>query len=223
MTSSALRLPLLPVSTIHCTFVQRNSQGGDLPRSSELNARLREQSRARIMEAALEVFAGHGYGGASMRMIAERASISPGLIYAYFESKEALLIALLEESMQDVHASFEAASAEPDPSLRIRRLLDASFAIVRERLDFWRLQYGIRMQAAALPALHSAIAGWLDEIHGELTRILRQAGVSDAALEARILFAEIDGVAQHYSLDPGSYPLRRVIDRLARRYRASSR
>lgn len=194
-----------------------------MPRSEARNAQLREASRARILEAALEVFAGHGYGGASMRMIAERAGISPGLIYAYFDGKEALMLALLEESMEDVRASFEAAAAEPDPKLRVERLLTASFDIIRERLDFWRLQYGIRMQAAVLPSLQGATQGWLNEIQAALSKFLRDAGVRGAAVEARILFAEIDGVAQHYSLDPANYPLRRVVDRMIERYGAKRR
>jgi AcrR family transcriptional regulator len=190
-----------------------------MPRSAVLNERMREESRERILAAALEVFASHGFGGASMRMIAERAGISPGLIYAYFPAKDALLEALFARSMTDVRASFEAADAEPDPRRRIERLVHASFEILARNMDFWRLSYGVRMQAAVISGLEPGLAAWQANILKKLTGYLRGAGVREPALEARLLFAEIDGVAQHFVLDPERYPLRRVLERLVARYR----
>jgi hypothetical protein len=85
-------------------------------------------------------------------------------------------------------------------------------------MDFWRLSYGIRMQAEALRGLEKALADWTEEILKTLSKFLRDAGVSEPTIEARLLFAEIDGVAQHYVLDPKSYPLNRVIARIISRY-----
>jgi AcrR family transcriptional regulator len=56
-----------------------------------------EDRREQIMEAALRVFAKKGFDGASNKDIAEEADITPGLIYHYFESKEALLKAIYQE------------------------------------------------------------------------------------------------------------------------------
>jgi AcrR family transcriptional regulator len=56
-----------------------------------------ENRREQIMEAALRVFAKKGFAGASNKDIAEEAGITPGLIYHYFESKEALLMAIYED------------------------------------------------------------------------------------------------------------------------------
>ena len=56
-----------------------------------------EDRREQIMEAALRVFSKKGFAGASNKDIAEEAGITPGLIYHYFESKEALLKAIYEE------------------------------------------------------------------------------------------------------------------------------
>jgi AcrR family transcriptional regulator len=56
-----------------------------------------EDRREQIMEAALKVFAKKGFAGASNKDIAHEAGITPGLIYHYFESKEALLKAIYED------------------------------------------------------------------------------------------------------------------------------
>jgi TetR/AcrR family transcriptional regulator, cholesterol catabolism regulator len=56
-----------------------------------------EDRGEQIMEAALRVFAKKGFSDASIKDIAREAGITPGLIYHYFESKEALLKAIYEE------------------------------------------------------------------------------------------------------------------------------
>jgi len=47
--------------------------------------------RADIVRAALELIAEHGFHGAPMAMIAERAGVGAGTIYRYFENKDVLI------------------------------------------------------------------------------------------------------------------------------------
>lgn len=54
-----------------------------------------QQTRERVMEAALQQFATSGYHGASMRQIADTAGIAVGGIYNHFGSKEAILRAVI--------------------------------------------------------------------------------------------------------------------------------
>lgn len=56
------------------------------------NDRPREDltARARIRDAALEEFAEHGFGGATVRGVAAAAGVSPGLVLHHFGSKEGL-------------------------------------------------------------------------------------------------------------------------------------
>lgn len=56
-----------------------------------------EDRREQIIDAAMRVFAEKGFARATNKDIAQEAGITPGLIYHYFESKEALLKAMLEE------------------------------------------------------------------------------------------------------------------------------
>ncbi len=55
-----------------------------------------EDRREQIIDAAMHVFAQKGFTKATNKDIAREAGITPGLIYYYFESKEALLNAILE-------------------------------------------------------------------------------------------------------------------------------
>src|SRR6266571_3141118 len=55
-----------------------------------------EDRREQIVDAAIRVFAEKGFARATNKDIAREAGITPGLIYHYFESKEALLQAIVE-------------------------------------------------------------------------------------------------------------------------------
>jgi hypothetical protein len=59
----------------------------------------------------------------------------------------------------------------------------------------------------------------MQEIRRTLKRYLKEAGVAHPDVEAVILFALIDGVSQHYVLDPERYPLARITERIVAAYR----
>ncbi|POA15406.1 TetR/AcrR family transcriptional regulator, partial [Pseudomonas sp. FW300-N1A1] len=66
---------------------------------------LTDARRALVLDAARTVFAEAGIEGASIREIAKRAGYTPGAIYSYFESKEAIYAALLDESLLRLQAA----------------------------------------------------------------------------------------------------------------------
>jgi len=188
------------------------------PRTNQQNETIREASRARIVETALELFAQHGYELTSVRMIAQQAGIAQGLLYNYFAGKDALLAAIVQQSMDDVRESFAQAEDGANPQIQIERLIRAAFAIVRRRRAFWKLIYGIRMQGAVVAALGDTLIALSNESRATIERYCRAAGLPQPEIEGAILFALIDGVAQHYVLDPDNYPLDVVADTLVARY-----
>lgn len=58
-----------------------------------------EAQRTRILDAAKHCFIADGFHAATMATIAERAGISTGLTYRYFESKEAIVLAIIEREL----------------------------------------------------------------------------------------------------------------------------
>jgi len=187
------------------------------PRSAETNQAIREESRARILEHALALFAERGFDRATVRAIAESAGISQGLLYNYFGSKEELLVAIFERSMEDVRVSFQRAEAAGEGG-RTAALVRAAFQVLRRNERFWRLSYGLRMQAPVLAGLGEGLHQWTTEVRRTLERYLSEDGFEGPELEAAILFATIDGIAQHYVLDPHRYPLEEIVERVAARY-----
>src|ERR1700674_5304008 len=62
-----------------------------------------------ILDAALVCFAKRGFHQASMHDISAEAGISVGLIYRYFENKEAVISAMADRHKQEIHEVLERA------------------------------------------------------------------------------------------------------------------
>ena len=189
-----------------------------MPRNKLQNEAMREQSRERILASAMALFAEQGYGETTIRDIARAAGIAQGLLYNYFSGKEEVMLALFAQSMAQVRLSFEAATEGGTPAAQLERLIRRSFEIVQAQQQFWKLSYAVRMQPAVLAGLGGQLDAWIATIMQTLEIHLRAAGVAQPEVEAAILFAQIDGIAQHYVMRPDTYPLAAIVDVVARRY-----
>jgi AcrR family transcriptional regulator len=67
-------------------------------RETKAAARTQAQ-RERILAAAQTCFVERGFHAASMATIAKTAGMSPGLIYRYFENKNAIILAIIEQQL----------------------------------------------------------------------------------------------------------------------------
>jgi hypothetical protein len=65
-----------------------------------------------------------------------------------------------------------------------------------------------------LAALGPDVQAWSGAIRAALASALSDLGRAAPEIEAAVLFGLIDGVAQHFTLDPDGYPLDDVIDRI---------
>jgi AcrR family transcriptional regulator len=184
------------------------------PRSPEQNLAQRERTRERILEHALGLFSRRGFDATSVRMIADSAGVAHGLLYSYFPSKEALLHAIFERSMRDVRESFALADDAAAPAEKIGQLIRGGREILRRNLEFWRLAYSVRGQRSVLEGLGPALADWTRSVVRTLESYCREAGTPNPPLDAAVLFGAIDGVHQHFVLDPEHYPLDAVTDEL---------
>src|SRR5437016_12061887 len=90
-----------------------------------------EDRREQIIEAAMRVFAQKGFTRATNKDIAREAGITPGLIYHYFESKEAVLKAIIEaRSPLQVISSLPAQVLAQPPAIFFRFLILQVLSIV---------------------------------------------------------------------------------------------
>jgi TetR/AcrR family transcriptional regulator, fatty acid metabolism regulator protein len=72
--------------------------------------------RTRILDAAIRVFAEHGYHGARVGDIAEDAGVAHGLLYHYFSSKDEVLRTIFVENWGELIGRFRAVEGSDEPA-----------------------------------------------------------------------------------------------------------
>jgi len=87
-----------------------------------------DQRSAEILASVRQAFVEKGFDGASMQDLARAAGMSVGNFYRYFPSKSAIVKALIEDDLADVHNVFHAILAAPRPMVALRQGL-------RQRID----------------------------------------------------------------------------------------
>jgi AcrR family transcriptional regulator len=83
-----------------------------------------DETRARILDVAVDLFIEQGYAGTSVRDISERLGMTKGSLYYHFASKEDVLTALVTPLVEDLDSFLQAAETTP------RDARDATRALV---------------------------------------------------------------------------------------------
>jgi AcrR family transcriptional regulator len=109
------------------------------PSSARSRASLRgavaEVFRRAILDSAEKVFRSEGFADAKMAKIARGAGVAAGTIYNYFDSKDSIFRALLEQRAEELWTRLQAIAAEAvDPRERLVRLTEATFAHMEEHV-----------------------------------------------------------------------------------------
>lgn len=146
---------------------------------------LSDARRTLVLDAARAVFAEVGVNGANIREIAKRAGYTPGAIYSYFDSKEAIYAALRAESLGalgEAVASARIFKNRPDKTLVSQSLAWFGFYVAHPR----HLELGLDAEAPTV--LHDGLFKALRPCEGAL--IAMGLSPMDALRETTALFAQ---------------------------------
>jgi AcrR family transcriptional regulator len=104
--------------------------------------------RKQILDAARSAFRSHGFHAASMAVVAAGAKMSVGQIYRYFDNKEAIVAAIVEEHIEEFMRDLTMLESEDGPLSE--RLLKNFCQTIRRHTDsgFLSLTYEVRAEAA---------------------------------------------------------------------------
>jgi TetR/AcrR family fatty acid metabolism transcriptional regulator len=105
-------------------------------------------TRDRLLQAALNVFARHGYHGTTVDDIVAASESSKGAFYHYFPSKQGIFLKLLDSLADMVEAAVETAIAREQGALaKVEAALRVVLEVASERRDLARI---LLIEAAAL-------------------------------------------------------------------------
>jgi len=100
----------------------------------------RAQKRRAIVEAAARIFAQAGYDDTEMERVAAETGIAKGTLYLYFEGKQDLFFACVDQGMRQLQAGLmEAARAPIDPFERLGRGIRAYLTFFDEHPHYAEL------------------------------------------------------------------------------------
>jgi TetR/AcrR family transcriptional regulator, fatty acid metabolism regulator protein len=162
--------------------------------------------RARILDAAIKVFAGRGFHSATVAEIAKGAGVADGTIYLYFKGKDDLLLRLFDEKMTELLAEARAELAkEKSAPDRLQRFIQLHLALVERNPDLASvLIVELRQSAQFLKSADRAkLSAYVDLIaevvsdgqeNGELERNISPAVVK------RAIFGALDELALSWLL-----------------------
>lgn len=121
--------------------------------------KLTDEKQAALLEAGIAAFARAGFRGASIGAIAGAAGTSVGVLYKYYENKEAFFDACLRHSLRSLEALLDRVTAEEGKLLdSARQLIRGLQAFSRTHPDHVRLYHRITAsQGAAAVRLAGAI------------------------------------------------------------------
>lgn len=118
-----------PASAI--TLRSVNSDGGDGTRGRRRAQTRPADRRAEILRHAVALFARQGFGGTTVRQIADAAQLLSGSLYHHFPSKEAMLLDVLDDFFADTLARHRATLARADdPIVALRGLIRGSLTMI---------------------------------------------------------------------------------------------
>jgi AcrR family transcriptional regulator len=148
---------------------------------------VRERPSAdRIVDAAKRVFSRVGYGEASLRQLMAEAGVSTTAFYARFESKEAVLAAMLRQLIEELGAAIveELAKSTSLEDGFERAIAALSKALIEHRVAVRLALTEAPASAVAMPALRDAYAVMSSLVARRLTRLAEKGTIKVTDPEA---------------------------------------
>jgi TetR/AcrR family transcriptional regulator len=136
-----------------------------------------DQTRARILEAAIGEFSENGLAGARTEQIAEAAGVNKALLYYYFQGKEALYAAAIEAVAESVLASSMAAlSADQSAGERLLHFALNHFDRIHSQRAFQSLmqQEMLRLRQGEENALTPLVEKVFQPMMGRIRELLAE-------------------------------------------------
>jgi len=166
--------------------------------------RLRDADRSQglILAAARDEFSEHGLGGARVDRIAERAGLNKRLIYYYFEDKDKLFQAVLEQAYRDIREDeMNLHLLDLDPPIAVRRLIEFTWDYYLRHPEFMTLLNSANLHRAR----HLAESRRARELNSPVIETLatvlergRREGSFRGGVDPVQLYVSIAGLAYFY-------------------------
>lgn len=178
-----------------------------MPRTKQQFEEIRQQSRKKILDAALEVFAKHGYHLTTVDAIAKTAGVSKGLMYNYFKSKEQVLQELMIGMIENLMCEFMPLHPEDKFTRKdVINFINVGIDLVMEKPYFWKLYFSVFLQPDVMAIVLEKMLEMGKPYMQRFTEYFTSKGFKNPETMVRYFSAVMDGIQMHCMLDPKNFP-----------------
>ena len=166
------------------------------PRTKEQFEEMRESRRLQIMQIALKLFAEEGYSHCSISMLAQKAGISKGLMYNYFDSKQALLGAIIDHGMHEIMDLFDPDHNGVLEDHEFEEFVKKVFAAIRGHKEYWIMFISVFLQPRVKEMVTSeSFMVYVERYLEMLAQYFKRRGYENPMLEMLTFSSLIEGFA----------------------------
>lgn len=183
------------------------------PKTEEQLEKIRRERTQSIIQAALQLFAEEGVANTSISQIAKKAKISKGLIYNYFDGKDHLLSAVIQEGLKQMPLDLEPPENAEQARKKLEKILDNLFESAENDRTFWKFYAELLLQLIRDDNLSKRFEQEFQMYIKLFVSLLDKMNYPNPEANGRLLAAQLDGVLLH-GLYFKDYPLKQVFDNI---------
>jgi AcrR family transcriptional regulator len=172
-------------------------------------------AQARIIAAALGLFAEHGVGGTSLAMIADEVGVTKAAVYHQFKTKDEIVLAAAEAELAKLQAVVDEAEAQPTR----KRARDTLITGIAALAVASRHSMGVVLRDPVIVGFFTDHKEFQHTMDRMCRLLVGDATTHEARVSAAMLTAAISGAVMHpfvAGLDDDT--LRAQLEQLARRF-----
>lgn len=178
------------------------------PRTLAQNQIIKKEKRKLILETALKVFSDYGFHASTISHIAQKANISKGLLYNYFENKEDLLKTIIFDFADPILEKYPIENyclSNKD----VEFFIDKSFDFVLEDTNRSKLLFSISSQPGVIDVIIGKLMDKAMPFMNLLTAYFKSRNFKDPESMMYYFFSVIDGVSMNIITNP-NFPTEKV-------------
>jgi TetR/AcrR family transcriptional regulator len=174
-------------------------------RNAELNQKMKDERREKILSGALMLFSTKGLAATKITDIAAAASMSQGLVYHYYKSKEEIFIELVRKAFEKITEACRWLEAqEMPPKEKVKMAIEGLFKGIKENEDAGLFHLFVAQASAteAIPEVAKEIIKTQNKLPYEVMARIIRAGQKDGSIKkhnaddlALIFWSTIRGLA----------------------------
>lgn len=163
----------------------------------------RKDTRERLLAAAMPAFASDGFKATTIRSLAAAVKITPGAVYAHFDSKEAILSAALARAYRKFLLDVVVPPDPPGPDARLKGLCQRHIKFQMENRAVASASDTLLMNETILQVvdpntvalLRQARASYYETIRAEVAQLRSEKAAARAEIQARAILVLCDSAS----------------------------